>query len=307
MARRFNPDRHAEVEYGLVNVGAIHMLHGSSQTPTPSVQTHLLYDEALFTPTGSITDATVALLRDEKERSLLADLAQAAPPPVFTFTDGPMELWGAKDGGDGGSEFQEHLEVYLKALERLNALGAATAGYVDKPGAGLVTRTLEVVLTPEEQLKNIKHFHPLRGVTDLYLYRQLLQAGERSAVFALQSQSARQYKDALSLHFFYLNVGVEAKPWLARVEIPQWVAASPALLDQLHAVLVAQCSILGGWRYPYVLHRAHEVALVKLEEHDQVTQMILAELRRRGVPVGDKSQKQSVKNLPGRTGMTTRR
>jgi len=303
---QINPDRHAEIEYGLVNVGAIQMRQGTAQTPATIVRTHLLYDEALYTSTGGMTEATVALLRDEKERSLLAELAQAADPPVFTFTDGPMELWGAKDAGEDTSEFREHLASYLQALERLNELGAATAGYVDKPSAGLVVRTLEVLITPDETLSNIKKHHPLRGVSDVTLYGQLLEAGERSAVFALQSQSAKLYTGSLALHFFYLNVGLPGKSSLARVEIPAWVAGNPALLDQLHAVLAAQCSILGGRRYPYVLHRAHETALVKMEERDQVTQMILAELYRRGVPVGVKSQKQSLKDQPGRTSLTTR-
>lgn len=304
---QINPDRHAEVEYGLVNVGAIHFQHGAAQTPATTVRTHLLYDEALYTATGVMSEAMVALLRDEKERSLLAELAQAADPPVFTFTDGPMELWGAKDAGEEAAEFKEHLAVYLQALQRLNDLGAATAGYVDKPHAGLVARTLEVMLTPEEKLSDIKHHHPLRGVSDRFLYEQLLQAGERSALFALQSQSAKQYQESLALHFFYLNVGLEGKPSLARVEIPAWVAGDPALLDQMHALLWAQCSILGGRRYPYVLHRAHETALVKMEERDQVTQMIVAELYRRGVPVGVKSQKQSLKDQPGRASFTARR
>jgi len=150
-------------------------------------------------------------------------------------------------------------------------------------------------------LAEIRKHHPLRGVTDINLYSRLLDVGERSPVFAIQSQSARQYTGKLALHFFYLNVGRPTHPWLARVEIPAWVAQNPIMLNDLQAVLVNQCQVMGARPYPYLLHRAHETALVSLDEQEQVTQMIVLELRRRGVTVGEKSYKQSNKDLPGRT------
>jgi hypothetical protein len=78
------------------------------------------------------------------------------------------------------------------------------------------------------------------------------------------------------------------------------------MLDTLHAVLVSQCRILGSRPYPYLLHRAHEVALVSLDEKDQVISMIMQELRKRGVEVGEKSNKQANKDLGGRTSMARR-
>jgi hypothetical protein len=142
----------------------------------------------------------------------------------------------------------------------------------------------------------------LRGVTDIDLYRTLLKPGERSAVFATQSQSARQYKDSLALHFFYLNVGRARHNWLARIEIPAWVVTDRAKLDALHAVLINQCQAMGSRPYPYLLHRAHETAVVTMEEREQVAQMINLELRRHGIEPGEQSQKQQSKELQGRTG-----
>jgi hypothetical protein len=288
-------DRHAEVLYCLINVGAIQFRLGQAQSPQIQIHSHLMYDKD-FDPSGMITDARLALLRDTEERSLLAEMAQTANPPVFTFTDGPVELWGAKEGE--GSEFLDQLKEYLAALRQLNRLDATVAGYVDKPTANLVVRLLEVATMDESQLKEIKTHYPLRGATDLALFRRLLKSGQRSAVFATQSQSAQQYKDELALHFFYLNVG--RRNHLARVEIPAWVAADPVKLDGLHAVLVDQCRIMGSRPYPYLLHRAHETALVTLEEREQVTQMIALELRNRGIEVGEKSDKQASKELGGR-------
>jgi hypothetical protein len=296
------PDRHAEVAYGLVNLGAIQMRLGSPVPPQTIVESRLIYDDKLFTRSGSIlSDDALSLQRDLSERQMLVRLAKAASAPVITFTDGPIELWGAKDADDTG-EFKKSLDVYLEALEELSHLEVITAGYVDKPLASLVVRLLEIAITPANELSRIKDFRPLGRVTDMFLFRDLLEAGERSAVFAMQSKSAAQYKEALSLHFFYLNVGLAGHPHLARVEIPAWVAVDPLKLNNLHAALVSQCRILGSRRpYPYLLHRAHETAVVTLDEKTQITQMIVLELHKRGVEVGEASSKQSTKELESRT------
>jgi hypothetical protein len=221
---------------------------------------------------------------------------------VITFTDGPVELWGVRDASpEETTTFQESMAQYLQALSQLAEMEAITAGYVDKPAANLVVRLLEVAWAVPEDLANIRRYQPLRGVTDKVLFRDLLAPGERSAVFALQSQSARSYPGLLALHFFYLNVGRPGRPWLARVEIPAWVAETPQALDALHAVLIDQCRIMGTRPYPYLLHRAHETAVVSLDERDQVTQMIIMELRQRGVSIEGPSHKQFAKDQPGRT------
>jgi len=291
-------DRHAEVLYCLVNVGAIQLSLGKTNTPTPRVQSRLYYDEEIYINNHLMSEGALAMMRDQEERSILAELAERATPPVITFTDGPVELWGVQDAEIQNST--KHLDSYLEALRRLEGLGATVAGYVEKPTANLVVRMLEVAILPEDTLKDVKSHFPLRRVTDNYLFRQLLEPGERSAVFELQSMQARQYRDKLALHFFYLNVGTEKFPWTVRVDIPAWVAGEAKKLDDLQAVLVDQCRIMGR-PYPYLLHRAHETALVSLDEREQVTQMIALELRNRQLEVGEKSYKQSGKELPGRS------
>ena len=295
-------DRHAEVQYGLVNAGAILMRHGTAESPSTHVASTLLYHESY----ERMNEATLALRRDLDERRLLAELGALAIPPVVTFTDGPMELWGAvNEGGEQASQFQKSLEEYLAVLERLQALGAITAGYVDRPGADLVVRLLEVAALLEQgspaDLKQIRKLRPFQGVTDRELYREILQPGERSAVFAMQSQSARQYEGGLALHFFYLNVGTQNDDYLARVEIPAWVADDPIKLDTLHAILISQCRVMGQRPYPYLLHRAHETAVVSFDEKEQVTQMVVNELLRRGVSVPLRSNKQAAKDVGKRT------
>lgn len=295
---QIEPDRHLEVEFGLINVGAICMQTGASEAPTSSVRSQLLYDEDI----NSLSVATLALKRDLHERTILADLAESARAPVITFTDGPMELWGGRivEGGYA-SEFQTALNDYKEVLQKLHRLDVATAGYVDRPGSRTVVRLLEVALTPEERLPDIKRQFPLRGVRDIDLFIEYLQPGERSAIFQIQSQFSGFYAGALAQHFFYLNVGRAGYPWLARVEIPAWVVKDRKMLDDLHATLVGQCRVMGNQAYPYLLHRAHEVSVVTLEEKKQITQMIVSELLRQGVKPGEASHKGSIKELSGRT------
>lgn len=302
---QINPDRHGQIHYGVVNVGAIVMQTNSGESPKLFTDSLLLYDDELLTPSGNpITDGMVALQRDLKERTKLYELAQNYPAPVITFTDGPIELWGVRDGEDADT-YQQSLREYLGVLSKLQARGVATAGYVDKPAADLVMRLLEVAEAPDQVLRHLREYHPLRGVSDRWLFGEknypLLKPGERSAVFGISSKLEKFYKDGLSLCFFYLNVGTEGRPWPVRVEIPGWVAEDTSQLGMLHAMLVAQCRVMGAKPYPYLLHRAHETAVVSHEERLQVEQMLTRELRSRGDETDEGSYKQSAKDLPGRS------
>jgi hypothetical protein len=289
-------DRHAEVEYCLVNTGAIWMRYGSSEAPVTSIQSELIFAEKL----EGMSDDRLSLQRDLAERTRLLELAKQAQAPVITLTDGPLELWTTTlEAGKVAGEFKKSLDIYLGVLRELHELSATTAGYIDKPGADLVVRLLEVAQATESDLAEMRQYHPFRGVTDGELFRGLLQPGERSAIFGIQSRSAKPYQGELWLHFFYLNVGRPGHPYLARVEIPAWVVEDPSRLDNLHAVLVSQCRMIGARTYPYILHRAHETAVVSLEDKDQVTQMIVTELHKRGLEVPGASAKQYNKDVSG--------
>lgn len=295
-------DRHAAVEYFLINVGVIQARPGGDAAPTLHIESRLFYGDLLEAAQGYPSEERVSLLRDLREREMLAEIAAGVPLPLLALTDGPLELWGARseseNRAEGRSAEANSLEAYLDALGRLCDQGAAAAGYVDKPGEDYLVRLLEIAAQPVEEARQ----RPLSGVRDADLFRALLKPGERSAVFEMQSRSARVYRQRraeLALHFFYINVGREGHPWLARVDLPAWVATSPAMLDQTQAVLAAQCRILGTRPYPYLLHRAHETARVTLDEKTELELMIQNELRRHGVQV-EGSHKQGLKELPGK-------
>lgn len=294
---QINPDRHDQVPFGVINTGAIRILPGQPEAPKEIIRSDLLYGDELQTDGGPVTEEVVAMRRDKSERTLLADLAEVETLPVVTLTDGQLELF--REPQQVG-EFDKLFTEFKDALRRLARQGAVTAGYVDKPRADLVVRLLELVLLPDRELNQAGHKRPLGGVTDALLFRDRLAAGERSAVFGIQSKSAEKFDGELALNFFYLNVGRTDRPYLARVELPEWVASSDQMLNRLHAALIDQCRQMGSMPFPYALHRAHEVAVVRLEEKDQLENLIILELRRQGVPVGDRSNKQFYKNVTGK-------
>ncbi len=292
---QINPDRHAMVEFGAINVGAIRIKPGQGQPPREFVQSQMMFHNDLITAHGDfMTDDLVALKRDLAERQVLAELARSEPAPVIALTDGPLELFREPKGMP---EFADDLIRYQDVLEELADLGAATAGYVDRPRGDLLVRLLELVLLQQHgQLNKAGEERPLLGVSDEYLLRSWLKPGERSAVLAIRSSSARSFRGRLALHFFYLNVGRPEHPYLSRVEIPRWVAENADLLNLTHACLLAQARHLGVRPYPYILHRAHEIAVISFDERRQLENMIVAELRRQGLDVDDRSNKQLAKN-----------
>ena len=300
---QITPDRHASVLYSLINIGVIIFKPGSGDAPDVKTFTELKYGDDLYSNHGLMTEDLIVLGRDLSEREKLLDLGAQYPKPVITLTDGPIELWGAE--GSAQEDYRRNRERHLAILSQMQSENIITAGYIDKPAAALVTRLLEIGQIQESDMKNVRDIHPLRGVTDRWLFGQegnaLLKKGERSALFVIQSSSRNHYTGKLEIHFFYLNVGSDLHPWIVRVEIPAWVAEDKEKANILHASLIQQCEIMGAKPYPYLLHRAHETALVKMEERQQIEQMLMQELRNQGEDVDEGSYKQSAKDLKGRT------
>jgi len=300
------PNRNLAVQYCIINTGSIAMQLNSGKVTDTETDSELYLEDEWEEKYGPATEGMIALYRDFNERSKLEEIAKNYQQSIVTIADGPMELWEPK-GLEELRAFEKLQKTYLSVLSRLQSKGIITAGYIDNPRENLVIRLLELVEAQREKEppSNFRDYHPLRGVSDRWLYGEksnpLLGPGERSAIFAIQSKSKKHYKGVLGLHFFYLNVGTERHPYPVRVEIPKWVADDKAKLDLLHAVLVDQCRMMGSKPYPYLLHRAHEIAVVKHEEKFQVEQMLTQELRRQDEEIGDGSYKQAAKDLPGRT------
>ena len=325
---QINPDPHGEVYFGLVNLGLVVM--DRHHTPITLVRSHLLLSE-LHESEGF--EASVLLRRDLYERLGLAwaaallcgdeavlDKARASfhqlqwdpagiqpaelerfrtfhpqPARLVALTDGPLELWGPRRE-EGYGDFSRTLERYQEALGYLKDLGVLQAGYVDNPRADLVVRMLELTLPAEAREEAANPRRPWSGVRDRDLWAGTLPPGYRTALFQIRAQYLADYNADLHPYFFYLNVGTPDRPALARVELPAWVAQDADAVALVHAVLLWQGRIVPGRLYPYILHRAHETAVVTQDDRRQVTWMVQQELLRQGLPFDRRSQKQRAKN-----------
>jgi hypothetical protein len=292
---QITPDPHAAVFYGLVNVGVFRMTTKVGETPEVRSWSELVFESDNPDDNEYISEDLVSLRRDARERQIMAGLAKDEPAPLLTLTDGPLELYHEPRGDKA---FEVYFKQYLAALDDLALLNTITAGYVDRPRAALLTATLELLIKNEGK---DSHVSPFKGVSDLMLMEELLKPGERSAVFALQFRSADSFEGRKALHFFYLNVGSDKSPSVARVEVPKWVVESTASMELLQSVLVEQARQAGGYPYPYALTRAHETAVVRMDEHEALERMIENELLARGLPPAVISQKLANKLVGKRT------
>lgn len=291
------PDQHLAVQFGVINVGLMRMQPGT--TPKESIESDLLYAQDIFTEQGYlIGEELIALRRDHKERSHLLQAALKEQQTVLTLTDGPLELF--REGRET-TEYQKLLTDYLDILAHMAQHAVLTAGYVDKPRSDLLIRTLELTLLPEDKIADAGRIRQLPGIADADLFAQVLPPQQRSALFQLNSGSARRFSGPLAIHFFYLNIGRAGKPQIARVEIPAWVLKRHENIDLIHQKLLEQCQIMGGKAYPYILHRAHEVAMVSYQERQHLLGLLQQTLLNQGLEPGDKSSKQYHKDLSGKT------
>ncbi len=298
------PDRHAPLNYYLINIGTI-VWKGRESLPIIRTRTHLFCDDNLVSAEMTASEM-ISMRRDVMEREALAQQVReikaengASSGSVVTLTDGTLALWGALDREDKSSQgvYRQALKSYLEALQILYDEHVISAAYIDKPRADWLVRSLEIAESEEFQtLSN----GMLGGVTDEDLLANLLAPGERSAIFGIQAIFAEAYREELALHFFYLNVGSEGSPWLVRVEVPAWVAFNSTMLNVLHYGLWEQCRLMGTHPYPYLLHRAHEAATITQADKEQVELLLLREFAQRGLPVGYESHKQYLKNISKR-------
>jgi hypothetical protein len=285
------PSRHRQVEFGAINIAALSMTPGSGLAPRKVVHSKLLDNSDLSDNGDPLSEGYIALLRDVSERQLLLETAAEFNIPVVALTDGGLELFREPRAS---SEYDRVLAEYVQLLRQMSFTNIIPAGYVDKPGSSLVTGMLEII-----GKQNDPEFH-LAGLVDRLLFSNLLTTpGSRSVLFGIQSPQAKTFSGKLAVHFFYINVGRMGAAKIARVEIPGWVAENPSAIDNLHATLLDQCQMSGS-AYPYLLHRAHEEAVIQFEDSARLEEILAARLLDLQLFPGEKSAKQSMKDLPGK-------
>jgi hypothetical protein len=282
------PDRHEISSCYLLNIGYVVLHYGTGERPTLSSRPFLYYrEEDLYEEwegrRTAITRESVGIRRGAMEFTFLADLSLQAREEgrcVVGLSDGTLILWSLE--GRPPDLRAATLKTYLDAFERMRQARVPVAGYISSPGSADLINALRVGLCPEEptncdrcpwkaeareSLLEIGQgpaplpCSPIEGVTDDLVFARLLKPGERSGIFRSQSKILNDYGPH-RICFFYLHTGSE----IARVEVPQWVADDPELLDLTHACAVDQAE--KGKGYPIVLSEAHEKAIVRGADRD---------------------------------------
>jgi hypothetical protein len=278
------PDRHGVALYYLVNVGSIVFRCGLPLAPSTASQPRVFYQDAdLFEDEGGLKPKVkIDAERDRAELAELARLAQveAAQAPTVALLDNGLLLYLSLQVDDQAL-IREMLDRYLDQLDRLRASGAVVAGVVDRPRAASVVRLLHLSSLAPDQVTDqaLRSLGPFERLTDGALF-DYLRPGQRSALFVHASPANEIYyaPRGHNLYFFYLNTGRLGKDALLRVEVPEWVAQTPARLDLVHMALVEQSRVSDG--FPYVLMRAHELAVVSQPERRAFDEMVIGALVR---------------------------
>lgn len=287
------PDAHEALAVALVNISTIEFTPNSGRAPLVRVHSRFLTDQDGQIMLKDISEERINLERDVEEMRALADGLPIAQQPVIALRDGALELFHEPRQS---SAYDQAFGVYLQEMQHLYEKDVVLAGYIDKPRADMVVGMLQFAALTGEQVD-------LSGLGDLHLFSEILQPGQRTALFELVSPSSMYYRDHLKLHFFYVNVSSTNIPWIARVEAPAWVTGNKRAVELLQRAVIDQCRLMGSRPYPYLLHRAHEEALVGNREKEKLIERLAHELGSLGLEMARKSHKLSAKGLQTRTRM----
>lgn len=278
------PDRHAPSLYSLINIGGIRIRHGSGELPVTFSEARLLYEDDQawdIIPDRAMIDG----IRDTAELGQLARISKDTPEEVkLSLLDNGLLLWIASR-----PIFREQpavkalLSEFWGHMDQLRASGAALAGFVDRPRSSHIVSMLHLAGVEEGSLtKGEIPATPFSGITDLHLMAELLPPGHRSAIFVSPSTLNHEYQSAgHQIHFFYLHSGRTKN--IVRIEIPEWVAKDTSLMNTVHAGILEQGRTTGG--FPYVLIRAHELAVVTQRDRKVLQDILIQELNRKGVRI----------------------
>ena len=298
------PDSHGIALYYLINIGTIAFRHGTGQAPivntypTVSSQTDSLEDDELIS--GPLVNAW----RDVGELTRITELALAESVnlPTVALMDGLLALW-VQTADIPQVEQDRTQRDYLRQLDWLREAELPIGAFLSRPRSTNIVQ-LAYLTTFEDHEKALSFVTNgksvvFSGLRDTTVFAGMLKPGQRSALFEISPAWNTIYRDrGHSIHFFYVNVGTPTQAIIARVEVPVWVAYSRSDVDLLHAAIVEQCQISIG--YPYVLARAHEIAVVTNAERAEFERMIATQLTRLGVEaqLSEKAQQKSL--LAGR-------
>ena len=282
-------DRHKSTRCYLINIGSV-MLHYGAEPGADLDSFPRLYaedEELVITPTnakgrGQAVEGTLlGIKRAVEECCKLAELASGQPPgsASLALLDGSLILWGL----EAYPEFVADVLLdkgFIRSLEEIKKLNqdkrVALASYISFPRSTDVVNVLRVAICPHHPADCDRFCSPgkdrdcdeVAGVQDRELFLNLLEPGERSALFISPSKVVKEHYGEHRVYFFYLRLDDE----VARVEMPGWAAEDKNLLELAHTLVLDQCR--RGQGYPVALSEAHEQAVVTAADKEEFWQLV---------------------------------
>ena len=295
------PDRHVEPTCFLINVGQVAFQYGTTEDPLLTATPWFRYkeqelDDHFDDVLATMTTEVVSAIRDEYElRELLSTArgARRSGRPLVALADGTLIRWMIR--GMRNHELEQRLiGKYTAMLVEFMDDELPLASYISMPGNTEVVHLLQFFLDSDlaDETSDVR----LDGLVDRKLFARTLDPGQRSAVFSSTSHIQREYPEGNKICYFYVHVPSEwGEGEIARVEVPEWVADAPALLDRIHSVVLSECRKGDG--YPMILSEAHERAVIRAPEREQFYRLIERQMQGAGLPTNG-SRKQLSKRRP---------
>jgi hypothetical protein len=285
-------DRHRPNRCYLINIGTVVLTYGSKPDAVLSSEPQLYAEEKdlVITPPGGgreqpVEGTVLGIKRSVDECRALVDSASSIPTgnDCLALLDGTLILWGLEAYPDFVADVLLHkgMLACLNSIKKFNdERNIALASYISFPRSTDVVNTLRVAICPHDAADCDKFCPPgkerdcdgVAGVRDRDIFMEILEDGERSALFISPSKVVREHYGEHRVHFFYLNTGDE----IARIEVPQWVAQNETLLNLTHGLVLDQCR--RGHGYPVALSEAHEQAVVTGADRDNFWALVESEM-----------------------------
>lgn len=273
-------DRHSSARCYLINIGKVVLRYGDSPGAQLDSDAALYFGDelALTDPRNGrrelIEGALLGVKRSIAELQALEQVSAELPGdrPTLALVDGSLILWGLSPRDYEGYIKEELLDrQYLETLDRMERRAAsggfALASYISYPRSSEVVNALRLCLCPHdiadcERSGCKRECDAVVGITDSDIFEAFLEPGRRSAIFLSGSRFVQKHYGGHRVYFFYVRLDEE----VARVELPQWVAADESLVGTVHAIILDQCR--RGHGYPVALMEAHEKAVVTAADRE---------------------------------------
>ncbi|HRR09991.1 MAG TPA: DNA double-strand break repair nuclease NurA [Rhodothermales bacterium] len=286
------PDHHIEPACYLLQVSHIAFQYGTHERALMRAHAELRYRDQDAAEFGYMEDSIkadwVSAVRDVRELTALFQLAlgvQVADRPILALSDGTLIRWMLSELKNEALQ-KAVLDRYRAVLTQFREAAIPVASYISQPNTTEVRNLLA-------RLGRVS----LDALTDRHVFSQVLQPGERSALYASASHVLKTYGPEQQIVFFYVHVkGRGGISEVARVELPFWVMQHPQWLDLIHAVVLDQAEKGNG--YPIALAEAHEKAVIRQHEKDFFFRMLDKQLLEVGLGHLVTSRKQIAKNRP---------